>query len=177
MEAAGGTFAVERASSGTRVSVAVPLRSQRARQLLTGHYTRVGSTFLDVQDRAVFAEVAVLQRTPRRRWVSAAALEIHVRAVARSARTEYPAFVGYADLDAIGPGSVSTLAAVELCLADLWVQARDGYVVTDNELIERLSGGSVDWWFHHRLSRVVDATSRALRRVWRALNEERFIPL
>jgi hypothetical protein len=69
------------------------------------------------------------------------------------------------------------LAAVELCLADLWVQARDGYVVTDNELIERLSAGPVDWWFRRGGLRMRGATSRALRRVWRALNEERFIPL
>ena len=101
--------------------------------------------------------------------MSAAALEIHVRAVARNARTDYPAFVGYADLDAVAPGSVSTLAAVELCLAGLWIQARDGYVVTDNDLIARLSAGPVD--------RMLGATARALRRVWRALNEERFIPL
>jgi hypothetical protein len=130
-----------------------------------------------VQDRAVFAEVAALQRTQRGRFISAKALEVHVRAVAHSVCTEYPAFVGYADHDAIAPGPVSTLAAVELCLADLWVQARDGYVVTDNQLINRLSGGSVEWWLRHAVSGVTHATSRGLRNIWRALNEERFIPL
>jgi hypothetical protein len=129
-----------------------------------------------VQDRVVFAEVAVLQHKPRGRFVSAAALEVHVRAVARSVRTEHPAFVGYTDLDAIASGPTSTMAAVELCLAKLWVQARDGYVITDNELMERLSAGSV-WWLRHTVSRLGHATLRGLRNVWRALNDERFIPL
>jgi uncharacterized MAPEG superfamily protein len=126
-----------------------------------------------VQDKAVFAEVALLQRKPRGRFVSAAALEVHVRTAARSVHTEYPAFVSYADLDAIASGPVSTLAAVELCLAKLWVQARDGYVITDIELIKRLSSGPVDRW----LRQMTAATSHGLRNAWRALNEERFIPL
>jgi hypothetical protein len=129
-----------------------------------------------VQDRAVFAEVAVLQHKPRGQFVSAAALEVHVRAVARSVRTEHPAFVGYTDLDAIASAPTSTMAAVELCLARLWVQVRDGYVITDNELMERLSAGSV-WSLRHAVSRLGHATSRGLRNVWRALNDERFIPL
>jgi hypothetical protein len=122
-----------------------------------------------VHDRAVFSEVAVLRDKPRGRFVTAAALEVHVRAVARSIHTDYPAFVGYADLDGIAPGTVSTMAAVELCLAGLWVQARDGYVVVDNELIRRLSTGTV--------SRLAHVTSRTLRTLWSALNDERFIPL
>ena len=130
-----------------------------------------------MQDRAVFAEIAVLQRKPHGRLVSAAALEVHVRAVARSIHTDYPAFVGYTDLDAVAPGQVSTLAAVELCLAGLWIQAKDGYVVTDNELIRRLSGGAVEWWLRHAVSGITHATSRGLRKAWHALNEERFIPL
>lgn len=122
-----------------------------------------------MQDRAVFSEVAALRRKPHGRFVTAVALEVHVRAVARSIHTDSPAFVGYADLDGIAPGSVSTMAAVELCLAGLWVQARDGYVVVDTELIRRLSAGPV-----FRLTR---ATSRTLRNLWSALNDERFIPL
>jgi hypothetical protein len=130
-----------------------------------------------VQDRVVFAEVAALQRKPHGRSVSASALEVHVRAVARGVLTDHPAFIGYDDLDAVAPGPVSTMAAVELCLADLWVQSKRGYVVADNDLITRLSGGPAEWWVRHGMSRVGHATGRGLRKVWRALNEERFIPL
>ncbi len=122
-----------------------------------------------MQDRAVFAEVAALRRRPQGRFVTADALEVHVRAVARSSHTEHPAFVGYVDLDAITSGSVSTMAAVELCLAGLWIRARDGYVIVDDELIKRLSAGPVFRWTH--------ATARTLRNLWSALNDERFIPL
>ena len=69
------------------------------------------------------------------------------------------------------------MAALELCLADLWIDARGGYVITDNELIEKLSAGAVDLWFRRTASRLTRATLSALRKVWKALNEERFIPL
>lgn len=130
-----------------------------------------------MQDRAVFAEVATLQRKPHGRSISASALEVHVRAVARSVLTNRPAFIGYDDLDAVAPGPVSTMAAVELCLADLWVQSKSGYVVVDNDLITRLSGGPAEWWLRHGISRLAHVAGRGLRKVWRALNEERFIPL
>jgi hypothetical protein len=129
-----------------------------------------------VQDRAVFAVIADLGRKPDRRHISAAALEVHVRTVARSVHTECPAFIGYTDLDAIAPGPTTTMAALELCLANLWIDARDGYVIADNELIEQLSGGPSRLWFRRTASQLSRATLRALRKVWKALNEERFIP-
>jgi hypothetical protein len=130
-----------------------------------------------VQDRAVLAEIAGLRRRSHGRVISDAALEVHVRTVARTARTEHPAYVSYSDLDAVAPGPITTLAALELCIANLWLGARDGYVITDNELIERLSAGSVDGWFRRAASRLTNATLKALRSAWKALNDERFIPL
>jgi hypothetical protein len=129
-----------------------------------------------VQDKDVFAAIGVLRRKPHGRHVSAIALEIHVRAVARSVHTEWPFFVGYTDLDAIAPGPTTTMAALELCLAELWIDARDGYVITDNELIEQLSAVPVDLWFRRTASRLTRATLSGLRKVWKALNEERFVP-
>jgi hypothetical protein len=123
------------------------------------------------------AEIAGLRRRSHGRVISDAALEVHVRTVARTAHTEHPAYVSYTDLDAVAPGPITTLAALELCIANLWLDARDGYVITDNELIERLSAGSVDVWFRRAASHLTIATLKALRSVWRALNEERFIPL
>jgi hypothetical protein len=130
-----------------------------------------------VQDRAVLAEIAVLRRRSPGRVISDAALQVHVRAVARSVHTEFPAYVSYTDLDALAPGPISTLAALELCFANLWLDAQDGYVITDNELIARLSVGSADLWLRRAASHLTHATLKALRSVWRALNEERFIPL
>jgi hypothetical protein len=126
-----------------------------------------------VQDRAVLAEIAMLRRKPRGSVISDAALEVHVRAVARSVHTDCPAFVSYADLDEVAPGPITTMAALELCIAELWLDARDGYVIADLALIERLSAGTVDLWFR----RVASRLTRAMRGLWRALNDERFIPL
>jgi hypothetical protein len=100
-----------------------------------------------------------------------------VRAVARSVHTEWPAFIGYTDLDAIASGPATTMAALELCLAKVWIDARDGYVVADGELIELLSAGPADVWLRRTASRLTRATLGVMRKVWRALNEERFIPL
>jgi hypothetical protein len=121
--------------------------------------------------------MSVLRRESHGRNISASALEVHVRAVALSVRTECPAFVGYTDLDAIAPGPTTTMAALELCLAELWIDARDGYVIADNELIEQLSAGPVDQWFRRTATRLTRATLRVMRKVWKALNEERFVPL
>ena len=126
-----------------------------------------------VQDRAVLAEIAMLRRRSHTGDTSDAALEVHIRAVARSVRTECPAYVGYADLDAVAPGPITSLAALELCFADLWHDARGGYVVTDNELIARLSAGPVDLWFRRAIRNLIHTTLRVARKVWQALNEER----
>jgi hypothetical protein len=68
------------------------------------------------------------------------------------------------------------MAALELCLANLWIDARDGYVIADNELIEQLSAGPSRLWFRRTASQLTRATLSALRKVWKALNEERFLP-
>lgn len=86
----------------------------------------------------VYDEVTALRTKKRSRYVSPAALELHVRAVSRSVLTDCPVFVPDAMLDEIAPAQVTTLGALELCLAGLWDRARDGYVVSDLELIERL---------------------------------------
>ena len=87
------------------------------------------------------------------------------------------AYVGYADLDAVAPGPITSLAALELCFADLWHDALGGYVVTDDELIARLSAGPGDWWFRRAVRHLTRTMLRVARKVWRALNEERFVPL
>jgi hypothetical protein len=130
-----------------------------------------------VQDKVVLGEIAMLRRKPRGSVISDAALEIHVRAVARSVHTDCPAFISYADLDDVAPGPITTMAALELCMAELWLDARNGYVIADLALIERLSAGSVDLWFRRAASGLARASVNGLRKLWRALNDERFIPL
>lgn len=102
-----------------------------------------------------------LRDSGRGAYVSAPALEIHVRAVDRSVRTRRPGFVSDVILDAVAPGSVTTLAALELCLAGLWHRVGAGYVVDDADLIAHLTAGPV---------------RRLARRAWRYLNSEPVIP-
>lgn len=78
--------------------------------------------------------------------LSTLALEIHVRAVADRAGAAYPAFVPDERLDAIAPGRVTTMAAVELCMAGMWYRATDGYVIADLDLVEDLSRPAVRRW-------------------------------
>ena len=92
-----------------------------------------------MRDNVVFAEVRSLLSRERSAQVAPITLEIHVRAVADSVGTPFPAFVPDERLDAIAPGPVTTLAALELCLAGLWYRASDGYVIADLDLVERLS--------------------------------------
>ncbi|OFJ54060.1 hypothetical protein [Mycolicibacterium grossiae] len=123
-----------------------------------------------MRDIDVSREARALRRDPRRSEVTTLALEVHVRAVARSTRSQRPSFVSDADLDAVAPPRVATMAAIELCLAALWRRAEDGYVVTDVDYVARVLVGG-----HER------ATWRrpvaAARRLWATLNSERFIPL
>ena len=49
------------------------------------------------------------------------------------------AFIADERLDSVGPGRVTTMAALELCLAGLWYRASDGYVIADLDLVERLA--------------------------------------
>lgn len=118
-----------------------------------------------MRDKVVYDEVAVLRKKKRSQQVSATALELHVRAVDRSVRTDCPVFVSDAMLDEIAPPQVSTMAALELSLAGLWDRARGGYVVSDLDLIDRLGAGAV----RRRLT-------SAVRRSWRAINRDNFIP-
>jgi hypothetical protein len=106
--------------------------------------------------------MAVLHGLPRSARVSQPALEIHVRAVASSVRTDCPVFISDDTLDEIAPAHLNTIAALELCLAGLWDRASGGYVISDLHLIERLSG-------RRRVATV-------LRRWWAALNRDNFIP-
>ncbi|WP_199254961.1 hypothetical protein [Mycolicibacterium mengxianglii] len=119
-----------------------------------------------MRDKTIYDEVAVLRARKRSRGVSPMALELHVRAIDRSVHTDCPVFVSDALLDEIAPGHVTTIAALELTLAGLWDRARDGYVVSDLELIDRLGGNPLR-----------RALTSGLRRCWQALNRDNFIPL
>jgi hypothetical protein len=122
-----------------------------------------------MRTKSVFSEVETLLCRDAFRYVSPLALEIHVRTVGRTVRTANPAFVSDAGLDAIAPGRVTTMAAVELCLAGLWHRTATGYggyVIADADLIDHMSTSSV-------LRRV----KAACQSLWRELNSERVIPL
>ncbi|MDT5016250.1 MAG: hypothetical protein QOD39_2410 [Mycobacterium sp.] len=108
----------------------------------------------------------VLSKSRRSATVSPGALEIHVRAGRASVRTDCPAFVSDACLDTIAPGQVTTMAALELCMAGLWDRARGGYVIADFDLIDRLSVAPPWRWIRS-----------ACHRLWVALNSESVIPL
>jgi hypothetical protein len=126
----------------------------------------------DVRDKVVRHEVATLRGSERFLAVSPVALEIYVRAIDRSVHTRRPAFVPDTTLDALAPGHVTTIAALELCLAGLWHRAMDGYVVSDLDLVERLSAGAVRRtglrWMHRVKTLIV--------RCWHAVNRDNFIP-
>lgn len=109
----------------------------------------------------MLAEMEALRDSRRGAHVSATAIELHVRAVSRSVRTPRPAFVADAALDAIAPGSVTTVAALELWMAGLWHRVPGGYLIDDHELIAHLSAGPVRNW---------------ARRLWKYLNSGSVIP-
>lgn len=119
-----------------------------------------------MRDKVVYDEVAVLRAKKRSQWVSPTALELHVRAIARTVHTDCPVFVSDDLLDEIAAGPVSTMAALELTLSGLWDRARGGYVVSDLDLIDRLGTGAA----RRRLTSM-------LRRWWQVLNRDNFIPL
>lgn len=119
-----------------------------------------------MRDNAVYAEVETLRDRGKGPVLSPVALEIHVRAVAHSVRTSCPAFIADEALDTIAPARVTTMAALELCLAEVWHRARDGYVIADFDLIDHMSTSPTRRFL-----------AAVCRRVWRELNGERFIPL
>lgn len=99
-----------------------------------------------MRDSGVFAQVKTLQNRERSALLSTLALEIHVRAVADRIGSPYPAFVPDERLDAIAPGRVTTMAAIELCMAGMWYRATDGYVIADLDLVEHLSRPARQRW-------------------------------
>ena len=119
-----------------------------------------------MRDDAIYAEVETLRERGKGPVLTPMALEIHVRAVDHTVHTTCPAFISDDALDAIAPGRVTTMAALELCLAEVWHRAKDGYVIADFDLIDHMSEGPT----RRRLR-------AACRRLWRELNSERFIPL
>lgn len=119
-----------------------------------------------MDDRMVFTEVEALRGDTSRPVLSPTSLEVHVRAVCHLAHTTRAQFIDDASLDEIASGPVTTMAAIELCLAGWWRRLDGGYVIVDQDLIDALSHGQT--W--RRLS-------TTCRRVWTALNSERFIPL
>lgn len=122
-----------------------------------------------MRTKTVFTQVETLLCREDFRHVSPLALEIHVRAVAKAVRGANPAFISDAGLDDVAPGPVTTLAAVELCLAGVWHRNANGfagYVITDDALID-----------HMAEMPVLRGLKSVCRRWWRELNSERFIPL
>lgn len=95
-----------------------------------------------MRNKTVSTQVEALLCRAEFRDVSPLALEIHVRAVSRSVRSANPTFISDAGLDAVAPARVTTMAAVELCLAGLWHRSTGGYggyVIADDDLIDHLS--------------------------------------
>ncbi len=101
--------------------------------------------------------------------VSPASLEVHVRAVRHLARTTGAQFIDDAGLDGIAPGRVTTIAALELCLAGWWRRLDGGYVIAEaivgRDPTRPMSRG-----------RAWRRVAAVCRRVWKALNSEKFIP-
>jgi hypothetical protein len=119
-----------------------------------------------MRDKAVYAEIGTLRDRRKTLALSALALEIHVRAVDHSVHTSCPAFISDEGLDEIAPARVTTMAALELCLAEVWHRAKNGYVIADFDLIDHMSAGAA----RRRLR-------AACLRLWRELNSEKFVPL
>lgn len=119
-----------------------------------------------MDDRSVFFEVEALRADRSRPVLSPPSLDVHVRVVDRLARTTGSNFIPDGGLDALAPGRVTTMAAIELCLAGWWRRLDGGYVVVDQELIDAMS--------HSPRWRRFGAMCR---RVWKTLNSETVIPL
>jgi hypothetical protein len=130
-----------------------------------------------MREKAVFVEVEALRGRKSGRVVSPVALEIHVRAVDHSVRTACPAFITDDGLNSIASGQVTTMAALELCLAGLWHRAKNGYVVSDFDLIDHMSACEARRRLRSMRSLWARRALDACRRSWDAINRENFIPL
>jgi hypothetical protein len=130
-----------------------------------------------MREKSVFIEVATLRGRTSGPAVSAVALEIHVRAIDHTVHTPFPAFISDEDLDTIASGQVTTIAALELCLAGMWHRAKDGYVVSDFDFIDHMSAGPVLRRLRRMRSRWTRNTVSACRHAWEVLNRDNFVPL
>jgi hypothetical protein len=130
-----------------------------------------------MREKSVFTEVATLRSRPSGPAVSPVASEIHVRAIAHTVHTAFPAFIADEDLDAIAPGRITTIAALELCLAGMWHRAKDGYVVSDLDFIDHMSAGIMRRNLRRVAARWTRKTVEACRHAWDVLNRDNFIPL
>lgn len=120
-------------------------------------------------ERDVSHQVEALRRRPDRSLVTTPALGVHVRVVARSADVIRPSYVTDSELDELADPQVTTMAAVELCLAGLWRRTEGGYVITDVDYIASVLVEAQ----HPRWTRRLAATCR---RLWAERDSERFIP-
>jgi hypothetical protein len=123
-----------------------------------------------MRERHVFREVEALRRRADRSLVTRLGLEVHVRVVARCADVLRPSFVADSDLDELADPHVTTMAAVELCLAGLWRRTEGGYVITDVDYVAAALAAAEQPRWTRRLG-------AARRSLWAELNSERFIPL
>jgi hypothetical protein len=130
-----------------------------------------------MREKSVFIEVETLRGRTAGPAVSAVALEIHVRVVDHTVHTAFPAFISDEDLDAIAPGPITTIVALEMCLAGMWHRAKDGYVISDFDFIDHMSASVARRRMKAARHRWTRRTIDACRRGWRAVNRENFVPL
>ena len=119
-----------------------------------------------MDDRSVFFEVEALRADKARPVLTPTSLEVHVRSVGHLARTTRSNYLPDRELDTLAAGTVTTMAAIELCLAGWWRRLDGGYLIVDQQLVDAMAHGT-RW---RRLK-------SACRRAWRILNRDNFIPL
>ena len=128
-----------------------------------------------MREKSLYIEVETLRERDAAPAVSAVALEIHVRVVDHTVQTAFPAFISDADLDAIAPGPVTTIVALEMCLAGMWHRAKDGYVISDLDFIDHMSASAARRRIKAAKIRWTRKTINACTRGWHALNRENFV--
>ena len=128
-----------------------------------------------MREKSVYIEVETLRERTAGPAVSAVALEIHVRVVDHTVQTAFPAFISDEDLDAIAPGPVTTIVALEMCLAGMWHRAKDGYVISDFDFIDHMSASIARRRVKAAKIRWTRKTINACVRGWRAVNRDNFV--